>query len=216
MLKLSIGAPDGSDDRVSGVQTYVLSYDVKGTINAITDGQNAGLEEFYWNIFDDLDVRADAITVRISGSAAVRDIACYQGPAGQDARCTTSRSAGPSATFTFDALRAGDAATVMAAFPGGTFVNTEPILRDGRQRFLGLPPLAAIPAALVGGHETPVAVQFTPRRISARPKRRRCWPRPTRHGHSASSCLISPPAVSSGFLKYSGMAPAIRMTGRSR
>ncbi|WP_158025206.1 DUF2207 domain-containing protein [Bowdeniella nasicola] len=38
--KFSIGAPDGSNDRVSGIQKYRLDYDVAGTINAIEEGQN--------------------------------------------------------------------------------------------------------------------------------------------------------------------------------
>ncbi|MDO5495648.1 MAG: DUF2207 domain-containing protein [bacterium] len=128
-IVLSIGAPDGSSDTRTGVQTYVLTYEARGTLNAIRGEPGVDdQDEFYFNVFDEADNRMDQATVRVTGPAGVVDHACYHGPDGATDGCTTEDAAGPTATFTQSDIPARDALTVMAAFPAGTFTNTDPIL----------------------------------------------------------------------------------------
>ena len=79
-LVLAIGAPDGSSDTRTGVQTYVLSYDVEGAVNAVRDQQGvADADELFYNVFTDSPNRVDAVSVTVTGPASVTDVACYQG-----------------------------------------------------------------------------------------------------------------------------------------
>ncbi|SDZ83172.1 Predicted membrane protein [Bowdeniella nasicola] len=177
LLKLSIGAPDGSDDRVTGIQTYTLTYQVKGAINAIKEGDNAGLEEFYWNIFDNLDVPARSIDVTVSGPAEVKDISCFVGPSGSDTPCNSYNSSLNRSTYSFSDVQKRDAVTIMAAFPSGTFASTAPILVDAppdrsRQFTSMLSMIAGVLAAVVG---VVVAGSFGLRRIHRRRERDEAW-----------------------------------------
>lgn len=177
LLKLSIGAPDGSNDRVTGIQTYTLTYQVKGAINAIKEGDNAGLEEFYWNIFDSLDVPARSIDVTVSGPAEVKDISCFVGSSGSDTPCNSYNSSLNRSTYSFSDVQKRDAVTIMAAFPSGTFASTAPILVDAppdrsRQFRDMFPRIAGVLAAVVG---VVVAGSFGLRKIRRRRERDEAW-----------------------------------------
>ena len=129
LIQLSIGAPDGSNDTRTGVQTYVLTYTIEGSLNAIRGQQGVDdQDEFFWNILTDWDVPIEAANVTITGPAEVVDYACYQGPYGSTDRCTSYGADGSTATLQALDLAAGDGFTVMAAYPAGTFANAEPIL----------------------------------------------------------------------------------------
>lgn len=130
-LRIAIGAPDGSSDTRTGVQTYVLTYNVHGTINAIR-GQ-PGLDnrdELYHNVFSDTPNRVDNVSVTVTGPAAVVDVACYQGRQGSTDACDSYAAEGASAQFSAQDMASGDGLTVMAAFPPGTFSQPGPILVD--------------------------------------------------------------------------------------
>lgn len=59
-LRLSIGAPDGSSDTRTGVQTYVLSYDVRGAINPVRNQPGVSdQDELYYNVFTSSPNRVD-------------------------------------------------------------------------------------------------------------------------------------------------------------
>lgn len=131
VIRLSVGAPDGSSDTRTGVQTYVLTYEIEGSLNAVRGQEGvADQDEFFWNILTDWDVPIEAANVTITGPAEVVDFACYQGPYASTDRCTSYAADGTTATLQALDLAAGDGFTVMAAFPPGTFANAEPILVD--------------------------------------------------------------------------------------
>lgn len=100
-VKLAVGAPDGSDDTRTGVQTYVLSYDVEGAINPVRGRAGApDQDELYYNVFTDIPNQVDKVTVTVTGPADVTDLACYQGPEGSRNVCDQFNATAATATFT--------------------------------------------------------------------------------------------------------------------
>lgn len=129
-IRLSVGAPDGSSDTRTGIQVYVLSYDIRGALNPIRGDETVGdRDELYWNNFTDIANPFERVTVTVTGPSDVIDVACYQGPAGATTPCSYS-SAGPTASFTGTGLGVGEGISVVAAWPAGTFADIAPILRD--------------------------------------------------------------------------------------
>src|SRR5690625_4205741 len=89
MIRVDVGAPDGSNDRRSGVQQYTLRYTIDGALNAIRgqDGVN-DQDELFWNATgNDWEIPIEATTVTVTGPTDVVDIACYAGPTGSTNRC---------------------------------------------------------------------------------------------------------------------------------
>lgn len=132
-IVLAVGAPDGSTDTRTGVQTYVLSYEIRGTLNAIRgqDGVN-DQDEFYWNILSNSANPIEVANVTVTGPAQVVDHACYQGPAGSQNRCADYSASGSTAEFRATGMAPDDAFTIMAAWPAVTFGDTDPILVDNQ------------------------------------------------------------------------------------
>ncbi|WP_413451953.1 DUF2207 domain-containing protein [Georgenia phoenicis] len=165
-VRVDIGAPDGSDDRRSGRQTYVLRYTVDGALNAIRDEPGvADQDELYWNATGhDWDVPIEQATVTVTGPADVVDHACYEGSRGSTAECASLEADGGEVRATSGHLPSGSGVTVVAAFPPGTFGQIEPILESAPEPLLwagdGAAPTAArfvrdnvawlAPLALVG------------------------------------------------------------------
>lgn len=130
-IRLAAGAPDGSSDTRTGVQTYVLSYDVEGALNPIRGDAAVGdRDELYWNNYTDIANPFERVTVTVTGPADVIDIACYQGPTGSTTPCGTYSSDGPTAAFSGRGLGVGDGFSVVAAWPADTFPGLAPILED--------------------------------------------------------------------------------------
>ena len=127
-MTLSVGAPDGSSDRRSGVQTYVISYTAEGQINPIRGQSVSDRDELYYNIFNDTPVPVEKLSVRVSGPAGVIETACYQGPTGSTDSCSTHEADGPVATYTSTSVDLWSNFTILTAFPAGTFSNPGPIL----------------------------------------------------------------------------------------
>ena len=121
---IRVGDPDNPN--VTGKQTYVISYDVKGVVNQFSDHQ-----ELYWNaIGNGFDVPIDAGTVKVEGPAAVRKVACFEGAQGSTDTCTGTIGADGTATFVGDALEPKQGMTVVASFPPGTFASAAPIMKE--------------------------------------------------------------------------------------
>ncbi|MGM0385685.1 MAG: DUF2207 domain-containing protein [Actinomycetota bacterium] len=134
LARLAVGAPDGSADTRTGLQSYVLSYDAAGLLNPIRGDTSVGdRDELYTNIFQGISNPMERVTVTVTGPAEVIDVACYQGPFGSTSPCTQWSSDGEAATFTAADLRVGHGFTISVAWPPGTFDDIAPILADRSQ-----------------------------------------------------------------------------------
>ena len=122
-VQIQIGDP--ANDRITGQQTYVISYDVKAVVNSFSDHQ-----ELYWNaVGDQWAVPIDAVSATVEGPAAILKVACYQGAQRSTTPCPAAINADGSAGFSATALPAGHGMTVDASFPAGTFTHAAPILK---------------------------------------------------------------------------------------
>lgn len=130
-LELVIGAPDGSEETRSGVQTYVLSYTIDGAVNAIRDQDVSDQDELYWNATGhETLVTMEEVSVSVTGPEEVTSAACFSGPIGSEQECSTHDEAGATVTFADGPLEPGAGLTVALAYPPGTFTEPGPILQD--------------------------------------------------------------------------------------
>ncbi|MBO0829326.1 MAG: DUF2207 domain-containing protein [Streptosporangiales bacterium] len=121
---IRIGDPDRT---VSGVQTYRISYRVKGVLNGFSDH-----DELYWNVFGSagsgFDVPIDKATATVHLPGEVTKVRCSAGAVGTKTDCADASNSGDSATFQATSLQPMAAFTVVAAIPGGAGTMTKPIL----------------------------------------------------------------------------------------
>lgn len=129
-LQLAIGAPDGSDDTRSGMQTYVLSYTIDGLVNPIRDEPDVpDQDELYWNVTGhDWEVRIDQVDVTVTGPAPVEDLLCWEGPFGSTTSCESSGANANTAEFSAADLAPGEGLTISVAFPEGSVPGAEIML----------------------------------------------------------------------------------------
>jgi Predicted membrane protein (DUF2207) len=121
---LRIGDPNKGD--VTGNQTYVIGYDVKGVVNSFADHQ-----ELYWNaIGNEWTVPIVTATVKVEGPAPVQKVACFEGSQGSTDTCQTQIASDGTADFGAAQLIPSQGVTIVASFPVGTFPNAAPILKE--------------------------------------------------------------------------------------
>ena len=122
--RVRIGDPDVV---ISGVHRYQIAYTVRGGPRSFPDH-----DELFWDAVGNLwsvPIAAAAVTVDVP--AEVTQVLCFAGPQGSNVPCDRAGSAGASATFAHDGLRAGEGLTVVVGMPAGTFVPpAEPILEE--------------------------------------------------------------------------------------
>ncbi|MDQ1288611.1 MAG: hypothetical protein QG622_2177 [Actinomycetota bacterium] len=116
-----------ADTTVSGIQRYVLDYDVGGVVNTVGASQ-----ELYWNALGDKSaVPIDRVKVTVTGpGAAVQAATCYQGANRSTEPCTWSVDNGTATFQTTRSLQPKESLTVVAGFPAGTFPGAAPILQE--------------------------------------------------------------------------------------
>jgi uncharacterized membrane protein YgcG len=122
---IKIGDPNRT---VSGRQTYRITYDVSGAMNAFPDH-----DELFWNVNGGLwDVRTQAVTAVVHAPAAPQQATCYQGAAGSDEACRfTITSSGVDFAATRPFAPRGQL-TIVAALAKGVIAEPKPIItRDG-------------------------------------------------------------------------------------
>jgi uncharacterized membrane protein YgcG len=122
---IKIGDPNRT---VSGRQTYRITYDVSGAMNAFPDH-----DELFWNVNGGLwDVRAQAVTATVHAPAAPQQATCYQGASGSDEACRfTITSSGAEFAATRPLAPRGQL-TIVAALAKGVIAEPKPIItRDG-------------------------------------------------------------------------------------
>ena len=114
---------------VSGKQTYVLSYDIEGALNATSGTNGTKLDEFYWNVTgSEWQIPIDSTSVTVKGPAGSTAITCVMGQPGSNTSCLSQTKTADGAKFTQGELPAGSGVTIDVGWPGGTFDSTAPIL----------------------------------------------------------------------------------------
>lgn len=122
-VTIRIGDPDIDD--VTGKQTYVIAYDVKGVVNGFADH-----EELYWNVVGSRwDVPIVRATASVEGPRPIGGVACFKGSQGSTVKCTAAIKAG-SAVYSANGLQPYQGMTVVASFPPGTFSQVSPVLEE--------------------------------------------------------------------------------------
>jgi Predicted membrane protein (DUF2207) len=140
---------DPKNGNITGQQTYVIGYDIKGVVNSLADHQ-----ELYWNaIGDQWTVPIVAATVTIEGPAAIQKVACFEGSQGSTDTCEGTISSAGSAGFRGSQLAPNQGLTVVASFPTGTFPNAAPILKERQTlaRAFSITPVTVIGSLLLLG-----------------------------------------------------------------
>jgi uncharacterized membrane protein YgcG len=131
---------------VTGPQTYRITYDVAGAMNAFPDH-----DELFWNVNGaGWPVAARAVSAAVHAPGPIGPIACYQGAANSREPCRSTAS-GSSATFSAArALPAGEGLTVVASLAKGTVLEPRPILQlDASDPGVFLASEPAVPAVAV-------------------------------------------------------------------
>ncbi|MEZ5371943.1 MAG: DUF2207 domain-containing protein [Microthrixaceae bacterium] len=150
--RIRIGDPDAT---ISGTQTYVISYDLRGVVNAFD-----GYEEVPLNIVgDQWSVPISQAMGTVSLPAEITEVKCFTGSYGSITECGTENLSGATATASVASLSANSGMTMYLKVPTGTFASTDPILDEvwSLQRAFTLSPatvgaggaLGAVAAALV-------------------------------------------------------------------
>ena len=122
------------DENVSGTQTYVISYVVRGAMNGAVNGFD--LAELSWDATGHgWDAPIIRTSVSVSGPAPVEQVACFAGPAGSSLPCESTDVSGPRAEFTEPQARRGRRRDRRRRFPD-----------DGRRR-----PGPGVGATMVAG-----------------------------------------------------------------
>ena len=139
VTSIRVGDPDKT---VTGRQTYVMSYDVRGVINTFTDHQ-----ELYWNaIGTEWSVTISGASVTVKGPEPVQKVACFEGAQGSTQTCQSMIGQGGSATFVAPQLQPAQGMTVVASLPSGTFPDAAPIIKERQTlaRAFSLTPLTGV------------------------------------------------------------------------
>lgn len=125
---LKIGSADVS---IHGSHQYRVTYTQHGVINK-ADGH----EEFYWNVAQDWSVQIYRATAVVHAPQKPDKVTCYAGETGGTAPCTEksispAKGAQPAqAVFSQEKVTAGDAFTIVAAYPEGTFPDAPVLTAD--------------------------------------------------------------------------------------
>src|SRR5213078_1234532 len=118
---VKIGDPDRT---VSGRQTYRITYDVSGAMNAFPDH-----DELFWNVNGgSWDVRAQAVTATVHAPATVQRATCYQGAAGSDEACRATTNAGGADFAATRPFPPRGQLTIVAAVAKGVIAEPAPII----------------------------------------------------------------------------------------
>lgn len=119
---------------VSGVQTYVLRYDIEGALNRAIQGEGSpaagsALDEFAWNATGSFwNPAIERTTVRVTGPTAAVSARCFAGIDGTQDACAESRLHNNDALFSHGRIESRQGMTIVATWPEGTFTAVEPVL----------------------------------------------------------------------------------------
>jgi uncharacterized membrane protein len=122
-VEIKIGDPDRT---VTGRQTYVITYVVKGALNSFSDH-----DELYWNATgNEWPALISRATATVRAPAAASQTACFVGPVGSTARCTIQSQSSGALYTSPRALIPGEGLTVVFGLRKGVVPEPKPILQD--------------------------------------------------------------------------------------
>ncbi len=125
---IKIGDPDRT---VSGPQSYRVTYDVRGALNAFADH-----DELFWNATGaewPVPVRAASATVTLGGP--ITRVTCFQGPERSQEQCRASLSGTRAEFVATRTFSPGEQLTIVTAFAKGV-VSVPPPILEGKARDL--------------------------------------------------------------------------------
>lgn len=126
-LEVRIGDEDRDD--LTGVHSYQVTYTVEGWVNSARAFPELTADELFLDVIGERwEVPVRDVTVEVSGPAAVEDVRCFTGPVGSTDPCDDAEP-GSTATFRQAVVEPGEALTVVASFPAGTF-DSPPVLQE--------------------------------------------------------------------------------------
>ena len=146
---IKIGDPDRL---VSGPQTYRITYDVFGAMNAFSDH-----DEVFWNVNGPKwDVRAQAVTAAVHVAGGLQRVTCFQGRTGSQEPCRSTTTATQADFAATRAFQPSEQLTIVTAIAKGTVTNPVPIIETDSSNplaYFGTQPatLALAAFALVAG-----------------------------------------------------------------
>jgi uncharacterized protein (TIGR04222 family) len=145
--------------KVSGTQTYVITYTVEGAFNRFTEpvtGPGGTTlpphDELYWNVTGNgWEVPIAVARATVTAPQPATQALCYKGGRGSTDTCQAS--AGATSTFSASGLGEQSGMTVLLAYPLNTVSDAAPILadppRNGISRLLDVSPVSLGGAGLV-------------------------------------------------------------------
>ena len=144
-VEIKIGDPDRT---VTGRQTYVITYLVKGALNSFNDH-----DELYWNATgNEWPALISRATATVRAPAAPTQTACFVGLVGSTARCAIQSETNGALYASPRALTPGEGLTIVFGLPKGVVPEPKPILQDRPRQleeFFDLTPLWLALAAFV-------------------------------------------------------------------
>ena len=120
-LVLKIG---DADVLISGPHTYVISYTVRGALDAYSDH-----DELYWNAMGDWPVAVQAFTLKLTlPDGATVTSACFQGPAQSTQSCPSANDGAVATYHTSRTLGESEQVTIVAGWQKGVVAVPPPII----------------------------------------------------------------------------------------
>lgn len=141
--RIKIGDPN---KLVAGPQSYRITYDVAGAMNAFADH-----DELFWNVNGaGWPVASRSVSATVHAPGGIGQVACYEGLGGSREPCRMTSSA---TTATFTAARtlpSGEGLTLVTSLAKGTVAEPSPILQlDTSDPGVFLASSPIVPAAAV-------------------------------------------------------------------
>jgi uncharacterized membrane protein len=122
-VEIKIGDPDRT---VTGRQTYVITYLVKGALNSFSDH-----DELYWNATgNEWPALISRATATVRAPDAPTRTACFVGPVGATAPCTNAFQSNGALYTSPRALIPGEGLTIVFGLRKGVVPEPKPILQD--------------------------------------------------------------------------------------
>ena len=116
-----------ADKFITGKQTYVISYRVKGALDPYDDH-----DELYWDAvgeWPEADIKAFSLKLTLPNGARI-ETACYQGASGSSERCDSSANGSTATYLSTRTLNPYDQITIVAGWQKGVVDVPQPIVKD--------------------------------------------------------------------------------------